>query len=168
VPEPEAPRRRSRAGRLLALLAGAAVAGGAVVLILVLTNNSSSPSAAPPPSSHAAAHTRKKAPAISPATVTVAVLNGTAVNGLAGRTATKLTALGYKQGTVATAFNQTFTATIVAYMPGHRAAALQVARALKLGPSTVHPIDANAQAVACPQSPCNATVVVTTGADMSH
>jgi LytR cell envelope-related transcriptional attenuator len=163
--EPQAPRRRSRLGLLLALLAGAA-AVGVVVWFLLMNNKSSAPTGAASRGSHAA-HAGKKAGAFNPSTVTVAVLNGTAVNGLAGRTATRLAALGYKRGTVATASNQTFTSSVVAYMPGRRADALEVARTLRLKPSAVQPIDSSTQAVACPQSPCNAQVVVTAGADIT-
>jgi hypothetical protein len=100
--------------------------------------------------------------------VTVAVLNGTATNELAHRVAAKLSAVGYKQGAVATAANQTQSATVVAYLPGFRNDALHVATALKLGPASVQPIDSSTQAVACPQpSPCTARVVVTVGADLA-
>ncbi len=159
---------RSRVGRLIALLAGAAAAGAVVVVVLMLTQSSSPSPAASSPNHAVSTRTGKKAAAFNTSTVTVAVLNGTAVQGLARRTASRLGALGYKQGTVATASNQTFTATVVAYMSGHRADALQVARALKLRPSAVQGlIDSGTQAVACPQSPCNATVVVTIGADIA-
>ena len=76
-----------------------------------------------------------------PSTVTVSVLNGTASNGLAGRISNQLTSAGYKQGRVATASDQTRTATIVAYMPGHKPDALAVAKSLKLGPASVQPVD---------------------------
>ncbi len=165
--EPQTPRRRSRVGRLVALLAGAAAAGAVVVAVLMLTQ-SSTPSASTSTAGHATgAHAGKKPGAFNPATVTVAVLNGTAVNGLAGRTATRLAALGYKRGTVATASNQTFTTSVIAYVPGRRADALQVARALRLKPSAVQPIDSSTHTVACPQAPCNAQVVVTAGADIA-
>jgi hypothetical protein len=165
--EPQTPRRRSRVGRLVALLAGAAAAGAVVVAVLMLTQ-SSTPSASTSTAGHATgAHAGKKTGAFNPATVTVAVLNGTAVNGLAGHTATRLAALGYKRGTVATASNQTFTTSVIAYMPGRRADALQVARALRLKPSAVQPIDSSTHTVACPQAPCNAQVVVTAGADIA-
>jgi hypothetical protein len=165
--DPEPPRRRSRVGRLIALLAGAAAAGALLVVILTLTQNSGTSSSPSQNRNAASTHSGKKAATFNPSTVTVAVLNGTAVPGLAGRTAARLAALGYKQGTVATASNQTFTGSVVAYLPGHHADALQVARALKLKPSAVQPIDSNTQAVACAQSPCNAAVVVTTGADIA-
>jgi hypothetical protein len=103
----------------------------------------------------------------TPSSVTVAVLNGTPTNELAHRVSAKLTSGGYKQGTVATASNQSQTATVVAYLPGHRNDALHVATALKLGPTAVQPIDQTTQSVACPPpSPCTANVVVTVGQDL--
>ena len=53
--------------------------------------------------------------------------------------------------------DQTQTATVVGYLPHHRAAALLVARSLKLGPASVQPVDQSNQTVACPASstPCS-------------
>jgi hypothetical protein len=105
---------------------------------------------------------------VVPSTVTVSVLNGTATNGLAGRISNQLNGAGYKQGRVATASDQTRTATIVAYMPGHKAEALAVAKSLKLGPASVQPVDPATQAVACPVSTqCTSQVVVTVGTDLA-
>ncbi len=128
-----------------------------------------------PSHSHAAATTnapgtshRGTRAAFAPSSVTVAVLNGTATNELAHRVAAKLTSVGYKQGNVATASNQTQTATVVAYLAGFRNDALHVATALKLGPASVQAIDPSTEAVACPQpAPCTANVVVTVGADLA-
>src|SRR5581483_8483908 len=106
--------------------------------------------------------------AIAPASVTVAVLNGTATSGLAHRVALKLSGNGYKEGTVATATDQTKTATIVSYLPGFRRDALAVASSLKLRQSAVAPVDSPTQSVACPPpNPCPANVVVTVGADLA-
>lgn len=124
------------------------------------THASNSPGSAR--SSHAAA--------FKPASVTVAVLNGTSVNQLAHRVGDKLAALGYKEGTIATATTQTETATTVAYRPGakNRTGALHVASALKLHRSAVQPISQSTLQVACPgPSTCTANVVVTVGADLS-
>lgn len=101
--------------------------------------------------------------------MTVSVLNGTATSGLAHRVAVKLSGTGYKQGTVATATDQTRTATVVAYMPGHRREATAVATALKLGSASVQPLDQNTQAVACPPpGACTSAVVVTVGSDLAN
>ena len=86
----------------------------------------------------------------------------------AHRVALKLTGAGYKQGPIATATDQTRTATVVAYLPGHKRDGLAVASTLKLGSGSVQPVDQSTQAVACPPpSPCAVTVVVTVGSDLA-
>jgi hypothetical protein len=158
-------------GLLALLVIGAVVAG-----VLLLTNGSGSNSTQ---SKSAAAgttvastqrHHRSKAAAVTHSSVTVAVLNGTATAQLAHKVATKLSGAGYKQGNVATAADQTRTATVAAYMPGHRRDALAVASALKLGPASVQPIDQNTQAVCAspPTNTCAANVVVTVGSDLAN
>jgi hypothetical protein len=103
------------------------------------------------------------------ASITVAVLNGTATAGLAHRVAVKLGAAGFKQAAVATATDQTRTATIVGYRAGHRRDAVAVASVLKLRPASVSPVDQGAQAVACPPpGGCSAGVVVTVGSDLAN
>jgi hypothetical protein len=122
------------------------------------------------------AHSRTAA-TFKPSSVTVAVLNGTSTNQLAHRIGQKLAAEGYKEGTLATAANQTHTTTVVGYMAGanrharaaNRTAALHVARALGLRRSAVQEVDQSALQVACPAAGfCAATVVVTVGADLAN
>lgn len=178
-PPPRRPveERPSRGRRVLLALLALIVVAGVVVALLVLTGNNSSQSASSSQSANstngttttAAHHRRKPAAAFSPSSVTVAVLNGTATAQLAHRVATNLASVGYKQGNVATAADQTRTATVVAYLPGHEHDALEVAKALKLGQASVQPIDQNTQAVACPPgTPCTAVVVVTVGSDLAN
>jgi hypothetical protein len=147
------------------------VVAGIVVVLLKATSSGGSPSSSTNASvTNNAATTarRKRAVAVSPSAVTVAVLNGTASNGLAGRISNQLTGAGYKQGRVATASDQTRTATIIAYLPGDKRDALAVAQSLKLGPASVQPIDPSTQAVACPGSTtCTSQVVVTVGTDLT-
>ena len=175
APAPRAPTRNpsSRGRRVLAaglvILSVAAV----VVLLLVLTssgaNSSSSTSAAATNATASTTAHKRVAPGVTPSAVTVSVLNGTASSGLAHRVAVKLTGTGYRQGTVATATDQTRTATVVAYMPGHRREAIAVATSLKLGPASVQPLDQNTQAVACPPpGACTSAVVVTVGSDLAN
>jgi hypothetical protein len=105
-----------------------------------------------------------------PSSVTVAVLNGTAVNQLAHRIADRLAARGYKEGTIATAANQTEATTVVAYRSGStdRKDAARVAGALGLRGSAVRPVDQSTLQVACPAlSTCTANVVVTVGSDLA-
>jgi hypothetical protein len=105
---------------------------------------------------------------VNPASVTVAVLNGTATTGLAHRVALKLSSTGYREGTIATATDQTRTSTVVAYLPGFKRDAQAVAVSLKLRPSAVQPVDSASQAVACPPpNACNANVIVTVGSDLA-
>ena len=172
-PPLEMPRkRRSRLGRgiVVATVALAAVAV-AVVLFAVTaiggsnTHTSSGQTTNPPRPGHTGG-----AAAFKPASITVAVLNGTSVNQLAHKVGAKLMALGYKEGTLATASNQTEAKTIVAYLPGskNRVGAQHVATALGLHRSAVQPVDQGTLQVACPgPSTCTANVVVTVGADLS-
>jgi hypothetical protein len=184
APAGRRPQSRSRARpprdgssssrRAIVVVVLALAVAGVVAGLLILTSGSGS---GPKPvanrsgrSSNApASHRHSKPAALNPASVTVAVLNGTATSGLAHRVALKLGSAGYKQGTVATAADQTRTATVVAYMPGHKPDAVAVAASLKLGPASVQPVDQNTQAVACPQpSACASTdVVVTVGSDLA-
>lgn len=157
---------------MAALVAALAVIG-AVAGLLIATSGGGSTSApvAGAPASNAPSDTspaQPAQPAFSPATVTVAVLNGTSTNNLAHKVGAKLAAAGYKQGMVATASDQTRAKTVVAYLPGNRDDALHVAAALKLSPAAVTPADANTQAIACPPpNPCGAQVIVTVGSDLA-
>jgi hypothetical protein len=144
------------------------LAGIAVAALLIVTSsggNSNAPAAgrttnAPVP--------RTKA-GFKPGSVTVAVLNGTDVSQLAHRVALKLQHVGYKEGTVATAADQTHSNTLVGYLAGHRHAAAEVARTLGLSSASVAPADQSAQQVACPPpSSCRADVIVTVGTDLSN
>jgi hypothetical protein len=157
-------------GGLLAVVALAAV----VVGVLALTGGGKGPSSASHPSSSSAAlashRTASTLAAVQPATVTVSVLNGTDMQGLAERVSQRLTADGYRKGAVTNASNQTQTGSVVAYMaPADRRDALAVATALKLGQSSVQQIDANTKAIACPPSQaCPSAVVVTVGTDLAQ
>ena len=56
----------------------------------------------------------------------------------------------------------------MAYLPGHRAAAVAVARALGLAATAVQPVDPSTQSVACAgAAACTTDVVVTVGSDLS-
>jgi hypothetical protein len=154
---------------LLGVLGVAAVA--AVLLIVTSSggNTSASSSSTATTNTPAAHHRAKAKAAFAPSTVSIGVLNGTAQAGLAATVMTRLTGVGYKQGiTPANAANQTQTTTVVAYLPGQRAAAVHVASALKLSTSAVQPIDSQTQQIACPQaSSCAVNVVVTVGQDLA-
>jgi hypothetical protein len=168
----EPPRKRSLGLRIAFVVAGALVIAAIVVALLHFTGSGSNSNTTRASNTSNAPSTttarRKRTATVVPSTVTVSVLNGTATNGLAGRISNQLNSAGYKQGRVATASDQTRTATIVAYMPGHKSAALAVAKSLKLGPASVQPVDPATQAVACPVSTqCTSQVVVTVGTDLA-
>ena len=163
----------SRSRNLVFGLFGLLLLAAIVAVLLIVTSSGSNPSSgsssAAQTSNAPVAHHGKakpKAGAFDPASVTVAVLNGTPTAGRAHRVAQKLQASGYKLGRVATATDQTHTATVVAYLPGFHDDAVRVAALLKLGPASAAPIDPSTQALACPAgSPC--TVVVTVGTDLT-
>jgi hypothetical protein len=106
-----------------------------------------------------------KGGAVDRAKVTVAVLNGTTVVGLARSASDKLLAAGFKGGRVTNdTTNQTRSATAVFYTPGNKAAALEVAKAIKVGRDAVLPIDQSTRVLAGN----DAQVVVSVGQDQAQ
>jgi hypothetical protein len=101
---------------------------------------------------------------VTPSAVTVSVLNGTSVPGLARTVANDLQRDGYVIGAVTNAPIQQHPTTTVAFAAGGRAAAQAVARAIGVSPSTIAAEDLGTRGVAGPQ----ALVVVTVGADRQH
>jgi LytR cell envelope-related transcriptional attenuator len=167
--DPPGRRRSSLAARIFIGLVSLVFVVAVVVALVLLTGSNSSNKSSPTTQTSNAPALRRTA-AFSPASVTVAVLNGTATNQLAHHVAAKLGTSGYKQGRIATATNQTEPKTTVAYLPGsqNRTDALHVATALDLKPSAVQPIDPTTKQVACPPpGACTANVVVTVGADLA-
>ncbi len=169
--------RRSGAGRVFTVFAVLLLVGAVVAGVLVITNihhgsSASKSSAAEAAARRAAAnHPSTPVAAVKPSTVTVAVLNGTSTNGLAGDVSNKLDTAGYQKGYVGNfTANQTQTATSVLYTRGAKRDAAAVAAALKLRPTVVQPIDQSTEQIACPpsSSPCKSTVVVTVGSDLSN
>jgi hypothetical protein len=164
-----APTGSSAARRFVIVVLGALVVAGAVAALLIAISSSGTKSITKlTPTSNAPAAKHRSRPAFNPATVTVAVLNGTATNDLAHRVATRLASMGYRKGAIATATDQTRTATVVAYRPGFRTDAVHVASALRLRAASVQPIDQSTQQVACAgATACTVNVVVTVGADLA-
>jgi hypothetical protein len=95
--------------------------------------------------------------AVVPADVTVAVLNGTSVPGLAGKVGDDVTVNGFKLGTVTNSRSR-FDQTVVMYESDQRRAARRVAH--DLGVKPVQPIDRQTE-----QEAGGADVVVIAGAD---
>jgi hypothetical protein len=174
---------RRLSGRLLPLLISAVAVVVIVIALVVITGSGSgSPSTAVVQHSTtsqtgASVTNQKHKPApFAPSTVKVAVLNATAVSGLAGDVAKVLTGDGYKQGNVTNASIQTQTATIVYYVSGARSAvnlkdARHVASSLSLPSGSVQPAT-QAALQSCATGPngtalgsCTANVIVSVGTD---
>lgn|SRR5690348_14291588 len=103
---------------------------------------------------------KKKALApIRPSSVTVAVLNGTTVTGLASQTSNKLVQMGFKQGNFKNAATQGQQAQSVVEFSGNNSRAARLV-ANRLGISDIEPIDSQTQQLAG-----DATVTVIIGAD---
>ena len=104
-------------------------------------------------------HTPKRSGvAVKPGNVTVAVLNGTTVNGLAAALRDQIAAAGFKKGTINVFSDQQLAESVVEYAPGHLAEAKAVGRIV--GISQHAPVTANSRALAG-----DATVIVIAGAD---
>jgi hypothetical protein len=174
IPPSKKPERRWTAPRYLALIiAGVVVLGlGGTVGVLALTgDDEKSPSRSAtgvelPKQGGKKAKKKEKpskpaAPAIDPSTVTVAVLNGTVVTGLAARLGTKVSAAGFVLGNVATASQQQRAESVVLYKPGSSRQARAVARELDI--SQIEPVDSASEALAGA-----ATVIVVAGADKAN
>lgn len=106
---------------------------------------------------------KNQAPAVDPSKVTVAVLNGTTVPGLAKQVGDRVAAQGFNLGTVANTADQEQqrAESVVLFSPGHRNEARAVSRRLSI--SQRQPVDAASQQLAG-----DATVVVIAGADLSQ
>jgi hypothetical protein len=96
--------------------------------------------------------------AVKPGNVTVAVLNGTTVPGLAAALRDQIAAAGFKKGTINDFSDQQLAESVVQYAPGHQAEAKAVSRTV--GISLREPVTANSRALAG-----DATVIVIAGAD---
>ncbi|MGH2861957.1 MAG: LytR C-terminal domain-containing protein [Solirubrobacteraceae bacterium] len=119
-------------------------------------------------------HKKQTAPApFSPSKVTVAVLNGTAQQGLAGDVGKKLADAGFKQGNVTNAASQTDGHTFVYFVKtkANQTAARHVAKALALPPSRVRHAGARViqsctiSATGASLGSCGANVIVSVGQD---
>ena len=108
-------------------------------------------------------HKKKKhknfPPAIDPSSVTVAVLNGTSVPGLAAKEGGHIQSAGFKLGNVTNAAQAgQRTESVVMFKAGENRKARAVAR--KLGISQIEPVDAQTSTLSA-----DASVVVVVGAD---
>ena len=100
---------------------------------------------------------------MKPGDVTVAVLNGTTVEGLAKQVSDRVAGQGFQVGTVANTADHadTLAESVVLFAPGHKNEARAVSRRMSINQR--QPIDAGSQALAG-----DATVVIIAGADLSQ
>jgi len=102
---------------------------------------------------------RKAAPVVA-SRVTVSVLNGTTVPGLAAKVGDRVEALGFQLGNVTNNSDQSRNESVVMYSPGNQREAAAVGRKLRIAQR--EPVDAASQALAG-----DAGVVVIAGNDQS-
>ncbi len=102
---------------------------------------------------------RRKAKPLARSQVTVVVLNGTTVPGLAATIADKVEQAGFARGQEADNSEQQLPRSAILYGPGQKRAGQEVAKVLDV--SDVRPLDAGTQAIAG----ADATVVVVVGVD---
>ena len=146
--------------RTTIVFAGAVAAAAAVVVaVLALSSPAPQPAASPP------TQPPQTTPVTPQAPVSLAVLNGTTITGLARGVADELTSFGYSEPNVVTndTTNQSRVRTTVYYEGGHRADALGIASCLHVGSDRVVAMDANARALAD-----RAQVAVFVGSDWPH
>jgi LytR cell envelope-related transcriptional attenuator len=101
---------------------------------------------------------KRNGAAVKPGNVTVAVLNGTTVPGLAAALSDQIAAAGFKKGTIDVFSDQQLAESVVQYAPGHQAEAKAVS--LRVGISQREPVTPDSRALAG-----DATVIVIAGAD---
>ena len=105
-----------------------------------------------------------KEPEVARGNVSVAVLNGTTVTGLARGAANKIEAAGYKIAKVGDNSVQTIQTSSIQFTDGSRRAAEDVAKIAGIPTSALTPMDAGTRVVAGEE----AVVVVIVGADQSQ
>jgi hypothetical protein len=130
--------------------------GAAAFAVTQLAGEHSSRSSKTASTSHRA-HARAHAP-LSPHSITVSVLNGTTVPGLAAQIGDRVQAEGFRLGNITNGANQQRAQSLVMYTPGSKRQAALVSR--RLGVSQRQPIDAESQALGG-----NASVVIVVGQD---
>jgi LytR cell envelope-related transcriptional attenuator len=144
------------------LVLGAAAAVGVPALING-SDDDGSPSSSTAKKSDTAATKKKQTAATSPDKITVAVLNGTGIPGLAAQVGDRVDAEGFTLGTVSNASpaDGQRANSVAMYSSGHKPDAEQVAK--KLNIRDVTRVDANSQAIAG-----DASVVVIVGSDKTQ
>jgi hypothetical protein len=142
-------------GYVAVALVGLLVLGGAAVYgVTRLTGDENSGNA----QANNDSKPKRNGAAVKPGNVTVAVLNGTTVPGLAAALRDQIAAAGFKKGMINDFSDQQLAASVVQYVPGHQAEAQAVGR--RFGISQREPVTADSRALAG-----DATVIVIAGAD---
>jgi hypothetical protein len=155
------PPRKGRDPRYVALVvAGVLIVGAAAAVGVpkLLSGGGQSGSKAP---AKKAGQTGTVPVATRPGDITVSVLNGTSVPGLAAQVGDRIEADGFTLGTVSNASGPQRPDSVAMYAVGHQRDARSVAR--KLSIRAVQLIDAQSQAIAG-----DATVVVVVGSDQTR
>src|SRR5947209_2334198 len=146
----QAPEKKKRNPLYVVLaVAGVLVIGAAAAIgVPAIVNGSKNDNKASKSSSHKHTHSTKTVVASSPSKITVAVLNGTSIPGLAAQVGDRVQADGFTKGTVSNAaLTQGQRAnSVVMYAPGHQKDAATVAK--KLSIRTVQPVDSDSRQIA--------------------
>jgi LytR cell envelope-related transcriptional attenuator len=167
TPEPEpAPWYRTPRYVVLALVGVLVVGGGAAAAVTQLGGSDESGGSGEQPAQQASGGdeddggTQRQQPPVKPASVTVAVLNGTTVPGLAAQVSDELQQRGFRVGNVDNSpdSSQQRAESVIQFASGHRREAVAVGRRLGIGQR--EPIDPAVQQLAG-----DATVVVIAGQD---
>jgi hypothetical protein len=160
----EVERLRARAGRAQrSRRVGARHATAALAVLLLLgaaVAASDDDAGTARPEKRAATKRTRKPAVVKPGSVTVAVLNGTTVPGLAAALREQIAAAGFKKGPIDVFSDQQVAESVVQYAPGQHAAAKAVGRTL--GISRREAVTAGSRALAGA-----ATVIVIAGADQA-
>jgi hypothetical protein len=101
---------------------------------------------------------KRNVAAVKPGNVTVAVLNGTTVPGLAAMLRDQIAAAGFRKGMIDVFSDQQLVESVVQYAPGHQAEAKAVGRTV--GITRDEPVTPDSRALAG-----DATAIVIAGAD---
>jgi hypothetical protein len=124
-----------------------------------------------------ATNTKKAKPKAKPfvrKNTTVSVINGTVASGLAAETEGQLTKAGFGKGVASTGADQSHSATVIYYQPGHKRDAQEVKRVLKGGAiepiGGKNPISTVCAVTANSPPPCGPAVdvVVVVGSDRTQ
>jgi hypothetical protein len=141
------------------IVAGVIVLGGAAAFgISQMGGGDSSPSG---DSSQPSDGSPDSSAPVNPTTVTVSVLNGTTVPGLAAQIGDEVESAGFQRGNVANAIDQQRAESVVLFAEGADREARLVARKLHI--SQIEPVDPESQALAG-----NASVIVIVGEDRTQ